>query len=382
MNFSVTVPEDEEELRNWLESVKKHCNTNEDFNDKVVSMLKTYFHLVQNVEWTVFDKSIEERWDHFEDKFQNNLVGLTDKLNQKIEVFQVQLQESVSKPIQNEFQKLQGSIDVFRGDTQISSRKGKIGEIQVERQIEAYFPDAEISDKSKQPHQTDYHLKLYGYTIFIEVKTYQNNAPQKEVDKFYRDLEENPDAQAGIMVSLTSGIANKPKFCYEVLPGTSKPIVFVPNANGMECTECNTVIWAILFTTLVLKYQESQSESNTVDVSLKDVMEMVKNQLQWVQLAIDSMDQLKELTKKHHISLTQQADRFNKDFHHRLQDTQKILESHVKTWTSYLDSGDKIVVPLPSMSQQKSGFKCNTCGKEYKVDRHYQKHLEKCRKSS
>ena len=158
--ISVSIPKNETDLRNWLNTIKEHCDTPEAFNAKLVSMLKTYFHLVQNIEWTVFDKSIEERWDHFESKFQGNLEGLTDKLNQKIELFQVQLQESVSKPIQSEFQKLQTSIDVFRGDSMVSSKKGKIGEMQVERQIEDYFPDAEITDKSKQPHQTDYHLKL------------------------------------------------------------------------------------------------------------------------------------------------------------------------------------------------------------------------------
>lgn len=380
MDLSVSVDSSETDLCQWLQSVKTHCGGDVEFNSKVVSMLKTYFHLVQNVEWTIFDKSIEERWDHFEHKFQGNLEGLTDKLNQKIEVFQVQLQESVSKPIQNEFQKLQQSIDVFRGDTMISSKKGKMGEMQVERQIEDYFPDAEISNQSKQPHQSDYHLKLYGHTIFVEVKTYQNNAPQKEVEKFYRDLEENPEAQAGILVSLTSGIANKPKFCYEILPGTSKPVVFVPNANAMDGT---TVVWAILFVTLVLKFQKTQvrdaNSDGGVSHELSDIMSMVNNQLQWMQLAIESVEQLKELTKKHFQALMQQAEKFNKDFHQRLQDTQKVLETHVKTWTTYLETGEKTVLPLPSVSQQQNGFVCTKCNKDYKVERHYKKHLESCK---
>jgi hypothetical protein len=347
-------------------------------------MLKVYFNLVQNIEWTIFDKTIEQRWDTFEDKFNGNISGFTDKLNQKIELLQLQLQESVSKPIQGEFHKLQQTIDIFRGDSRVSSTKGKIGELQIENQIESYFPDAELSNQSKQPHQSDYHLKLYGFTIFIEVKTYQKNVPQKEIIKFYRDLEENPDAQAGIIVSLTSGIANKPSFTYDIDPSSKKPIVFVPNANVLDC---NTIIWAILFTSLVLKYQETHNVNTNTGTdldSLEDAVEMIRNQLQWVQMTIDNISDLKDMSKKHFSNVTQEADRFQKEVHLKLENSEKILKTNVENWNVYLNDGKKTILPLPSMSQLQhlngnNPYMCNDCGKSYKTERGYKTHKTACK---
>jgi hypothetical protein len=383
MNFQVTIPNEEEELVGWLKSVE---NNGTDFNAKVVNMLKVYFNLVQNIEWTIFDKTIEQRWDTFEDKFNGNISGLTDKLNQKIELLQMQLQESVSKPIQSEFHKLQQTIDVFRGDSRVSSTKGKIGELQIETQIESYFPDCELCNQSKQPHQSDYHLKLYGFTIFIEVKTYQKNVPQKEIVKFYRDLEENPDAQAGIMVSLTSGIANKPSFTYDIDPSSKKPIVFVPNANALDG---NTIVWAVLFTSLILKYQETHNTNVCVDgddksTSLENAIEMIRNQLQWVQMTIDNISDLKDMSKKHFANITQEADRFQKDLHYKLENSEKILKKNVEIWNSYLSDGSKMILPLPSMSQLQhlngnNPFLCE-CGKDYKTERNYKIHKTTCKK--
>lgn len=382
MNLIIDIPDQEKDLIVWLNNIKTQGNN---FNDKIVSMLKTYQHLVQNVEWSVFDKSVEDRWDTFEDKLHGNLDGITSKFNQKIDLFQMQLQESISKPIQGEFQKLQQTIDVFRGDSRVSSAKGKIGELQIENQIETYFPDSEITDCSKQAHQSDFHLKLYGFTIFVEVKTYQKNVPQKEIEKFYRDLEENPNAQGGILLSLTSGISNKPTFTYEINPATKKPIVYVPNASVLDGG--NTVIWAVLFITLILKYQETHGTSGSDGnmVSLDDTIEMIKNQLQWVQLTIDNIASLKDIALKHFTCVTQEAERFHKDIHRKLEDSEKVLKKNVESWNEYLSNGTKVILPLPSISQQQQqsgkGYTC-TCGKAYKTERNYITHKQECRQKT
>jgi len=372
MNFVVNIAENNVDLINWLTQLQQHSNN---FNRKIVSILEVHRSFVQNFDWSVSDKR---------DKREILEQNVADKLEQKIELFHVQMQESVSKPIQDEFKKLQQTIDVFRGDARVSSSKGKIGELQIENQIETYFPDAEVTDCSKQQHQTDFHLKLHGFTIFIEVKTYQKNVPQKEVDKFYRDLEENPNAQAGVLLSLTSGIANKPMFTYEIHPATKKPIVFVPNAGVFD----GTVVWAILFATLVLRYQlqnqlrQTHTGDNNKSNDFEVVLNMVRNQMQWVQLTMDNIVSLKETSLKHFTNLTQEAEHHHKETHRKLEDSAKVLKQNLDIWTDYLANGTTMILPLPSTSQTANssgnGFVCSGCNKAYKTERHYLTHKQGC----
>jgi gas vesicle protein len=288
-----------------------------------------------------------------------------------METLQTQLQESVAKPIQNEFCKLKDTIDTFRGQTAVSSSKGQIGELTIEKQIETYFPDCELLRKSKEAHQSDFHLKLYGYTVFIEAKAYQKNVPHKEVEKFFRDISENPDAHAGIMYSLSSGIANKPNFCYEICTDSKKPVIFVPNSG-----DSSAVTWPILFVCLVLKHYTTHK--NVTSVSVDDTLEIVNNQLQWVKYTINNITQLKELSKKHYTSVQQQHDKFNKDIQTKLEEAENILQQHIQAWTDYISNGKKVLLPLPSDSQNRTGYKCNGCGKQYKQERTYLQHANSC----
>jgi hypothetical protein len=378
MKLSIEIPDSETELITWIKNIKEKSPNNENFNSKLVNMLNVYCHLVQNIEWTIFDKSIEKKWDSFEDHFQGGVDDLVSKLNQKIELLQLQLQESVSGPIKHEFQKLQETIDTFRGDTMISSKKGKMGEMKIQRQIEKYFPECELIDCSKMAHQSDHHLKLHGFTIFIEVKTYQKNVPHKEVIKFYRDLEENPDADAGILLSLSSGIANKPRICYEINSATGKPIVYVPNAHENDGM---SVVWSILFAMLVLRYQKTELSKQTGS-DVQDILEMVRNQLVWIEMAISTIGELKQISKKNYNTISQQLAKSHKEIHQKLDNSEKILQKNVDAWNTYLTEGKTVIVPLPSLTQKRDidGYICSGCAKAYKKQNYYEKHIATCKK--
>ena len=58
-------------------------------------------------------------------------------------------------------------------------------------------------------HEMDFCMNIEGEMILWEVKNYGNVVPKAEVDKFLRDMKENPQTKIGIMLSRTTDIYGK-----------------------------------------------------------------------------------------------------------------------------------------------------------------------------
>ena len=111
---------------------------------------------------------------------------------------------------------------------------------------------------------------------------------------------------------------------------------------------------------------------------------MVKNQMQWVQLTMDNIAGMKSTSLKHYSTVTQEAERFYKETHKRLEDSEKVLKQNVDIWTDYIANGTKVILPLPSISQTISTQTqtCSGCGKVYKTERRYITHKQECKEIS
>jgi hypothetical protein len=113
---------------------------------------------------------------------------------------------------------------------QNSSVKGQDGEDFVFANLNRMFPSAEIEDTHKTPARGDFIVRDKGLCMMIENKDYGRNVPKSEIDKFYRDVDTNDDIQCAILVSMTSGVANKDDFEFEMRGG--KPLLFLHNAKA------------------------------------------------------------------------------------------------------------------------------------------------------
>lgn len=82
-----------------------------------------------------------------------------------------------------------------------------------EKLIQAYGtgPNFSIEDTSKNGigHAGDHIMNWDGKKILWEVKNYDRPVPSTEVDKFYRDMTENPTITIGVMVSRYTPITGK-----------------------------------------------------------------------------------------------------------------------------------------------------------------------------
>ena len=98
-----------------------------------------------------------------------------------------------------------------------SQKKGTHGEVVFEDYLHRVFGSVGIKEEftlqnvGAEGHQGDIRMKWKNHSLLWEVKNYARNIDQKEVNKFLRDMEENPDISLGVMVSLNTNITGHQK---------------------------------------------------------------------------------------------------------------------------------------------------------------------------
>jgi len=65
-----------------------------------------------------------------------------------------------------------------------------------------------LKDTSALGHEMDFYMEIEGNTVMWEVKNYTSTVPKPEVEKFLRDLKENP-SKIGVMISRSTDIYGK-----------------------------------------------------------------------------------------------------------------------------------------------------------------------------
>ena len=122
---------------------------------------------------------------------------------------------------------LQARLDEAVSVHHNSTKKGQYSEVHVLSRLNMLFPRAEIEDTHATPGRGDFIIRDDGFCFMIETKNYGRNVPKSEVDKFYRDVEDqaNADCQGAILVSLRSGVACREDFTFEMRG--DKPVLFI-----------------------------------------------------------------------------------------------------------------------------------------------------------
>ena len=124
---------------------------------------------------------------------------------------------------------LTSSFNELSHNIYTSSTKGKIGENLMQQTLANHFPDAAVADTSKTANQADIHLSFPNHeTVWIEVKTYSNAVPTKEVVKFKKEMQDNR-VPFGIFVA-TTGITKHHSIEIEEMSYGGK-LLYIPNVD-------------------------------------------------------------------------------------------------------------------------------------------------------
>jgi hypothetical protein len=180
-------------LRRDIEAISSKCNALE-VSRKLLeeSRSKDIQDAVQRTE-TMMEKIISSK--------QDQLV--------KMESAYQKLHESISKQSE-EIVKLSGSLGKRSSNVKT---KGSDYEEQFGEKLKKHFgicPGFALKDtRLGSGHEMDFSMQLENKFIMWELKNYTSVVPKAEVDKFLRDLKENPQTNIGVMISRTTDIYGK-----------------------------------------------------------------------------------------------------------------------------------------------------------------------------
>ena len=181
--------------------------------------------------------------------YESRIAGLEQQVSESSQQIQARIQEErehlsslhekqmlqtekvYQKQIEQQWEKI-ASLEEKLESGHNNKLKGSVGEDTVMCFLSKHFPDCELEKVANTKHGGDIKLvtpsRLGSRTVIFEVRNYQNSVSAERRQTLERDVHEQ-DADAGILVSLQSGIVGRKHMELEVTK-LGKPIVFLSNA--------------------------------------------------------------------------------------------------------------------------------------------------------
>jgi hypothetical protein len=184
-----------------------------------------------------------------------------------------------------------------------SSRKGREGEKQFET-LCAENKGWNLTYSGKTGHAADYVASIHGLQVRFEVKKYNYTVPTKEMEKFRRDLQEHPETDVGIFVSMETHLTAIQEIHVEYTP-THQAIVWIPQLLQHDID--SLFQWMDLTIQLVKPYRKILQEK-TKDKDFATLKEKVERVILLCQSCVR---RLTENTKQLEIDRRACQDRFD-----------------------------------------------------------------------
>lgn len=153
-------------------------------------------------------KDIQEATRRTEELMEKLLKSKEDQLN-KMELTYKALSQTIAKQTE-ELAKLQTSSAKRAANvkTKGSDYEEEFGE-KLKRNYGLCRGFSLKDTRLGMGHEMDFSMELEGQVVMWELKNYTATVPKAEVDKFLRDLKENPQAKIGVMISRSTDIYGK-----------------------------------------------------------------------------------------------------------------------------------------------------------------------------
>jgi hypothetical protein len=141
------------------------------------------------------------------EELMEKLVSSKEEQLSKMESAYMRLSETISKQSE-EVSKL--SHNLTRRSANVKTKGSDYEEQFGEKLIRNYglCNGFLLKNTSTLGHEMDFSMEIEGNTIMWEVKNYTSTVPKPEVEKFLRDLKENP-SKIGVMISRSTDIYGK-----------------------------------------------------------------------------------------------------------------------------------------------------------------------------
>lgn len=264
----------------------EHEEKYKQLQERCNSLESQYYNLQQNVE---SDKRIA--MENFNTKLMSSLNEKEENYRSREDTLRKDYEERLTLE-RNKNSKLQ-MID------NNSSRKGKEGEEETEKLLNRLFPKAEIVKCSSESKRGDFNILLGNMNMMVDVKNYKKNVQKTEIDKFHRDMKENPEYTCGVLLSLESGVCNKEDMSLEVC--NERPIIYIHNF--LEDTK--KMIYACSIVQMIHSIE---------NLNLKN------------QEIVDKVTQLQKESKKKYVSTKKDLDKFYNKMTKSLEEHESMIK--------------------------------------------------------
>jgi hypothetical protein len=135
-------------------------------------------------------------------------------------------------------------------------------------------------------HEMDIQTVIDGHVVMWELKTYSSTVPKAEVDKFLRDLKENPQASIGVFISKTTDIQGKNSAGPMMIQFESGRMCVYLNRFDDFVGEDDTKVFSMLLGLFRIWWEHRREETGFDRVQIileaeKAVEELAKRRTEW-----------------------------------------------------------------------------------------------------
>jgi hypothetical protein len=199
------------------------------------------------------------------EEFMEKLVASKQEQLDKMEMAYSRLQETIAKQTE-EIGKLSGNL-MKRGAN--VKTKGSDYEEEFREKLMRSFglcSGFKLRDtRLGMGHEMDFSMEIEGHHVMWELKNYGNSVPKGEVDKFLRDLKENPQAEIGVMISRNTDIYGKSQsgnLFTEFDDG--KMMIYISRFEEF-CSSDESRVFQMLTSLFRIWWEHGREESNQLD---------------------------------------------------------------------------------------------------------------------
>ena len=323
------------------EFFEKFNNQNENIIEKIIHERNLNYNInqtiINNLNDTLNDKFDNERKIGYEIN-KTLLNTLDDKLDSK------------NKEILNEVKLSNEKFTSFKNQNHIKCIEG---EDYIHNLLSQYFTNNDgytIQKTNEIKHKGDFVISKNNIdkTILIDVKNYSGKVPDKEVQKFFKDMDMNNSH--GILISINSDISGK-HFLFEKYKNNTFAI-FIPNLSSSPDSLRNMIY--IIFA----------------------IEEIIANDNKDIYISNDTFENITSTIKTYNIQIKNIIDSLQSN----IRSLEKIkLDSIYKLIYNNIDNISS-TSSITSTSSKKI-FICKYCSKEYVQEHHYKNHLKNCDKN-
>jgi hypothetical protein len=224
-------------------------------------------------------ESLEARKRALEESREKDIQDAVNRTEQLMEKLVSSKQEQLVK-LESAYQRLNDVISKQTDEIgKLSSTLGKRG-ANVKNKGSDY--EEEFSEKLKRNyglcrgfllkdtrlgmgHEMDFSMEMEGHVVMWELKNYTNVVPKAEVEKFLRDLKENPQAKIGVMISRSTDIYGKNLSGHMLTEFDNDKIMIYINRFEEFCGDDENRVFQMLTSLFRIWWEYHREENNTFD---------------------------------------------------------------------------------------------------------------------